>query len=308
MGVTPETVKRAPRLSIGVPVYNEERYLDGCIRSLLAQTFTDFEIIICDNASTDNTFKIAQEWAQKDPRITAHRAERNLGAAPNFNWCFKLARGELFKWAAADDLLKPEYLEKCIAALDAHPESHLAYSGAYDIDANGEIIGEIHDNSWPMRFDSPDVRARILDLMGYNHSCISVFGVMRTASLRKSTLIGSYAASDHVLLVEMALKGPLLRVGDDLLLHREHADRFTRKLKSQQVRGEWFDTRRRGPAFPNWRLLREYTRAVLVSELDMRTKLSCLVEILRWLKWGAGKLLVADLAYYVQRPKAAGSR
>ena len=161
MGVTPDTAKRTPRLSIGVPVYNEERYLDGCIRSLLAQTFTDFEIIICDNASTDGTFEIAQEWAQKDARISAHRAERNLGAAPNFNWCFELARGELFKWAAADDLVKPDYLEKCIAALDAHPESHLAYSGAYDIDAEGEIIGEIHDNQWPMRFDSPDVRGRL---------------------------------------------------------------------------------------------------------------------------------------------------
>jgi glycosyltransferase involved in cell wall biosynthesis len=302
----PESATHTPRLSIGVPVYNEERYLDGCIRSILAQTYTDFEVIICDNASTDRTHSIAREWAERDSRISVHRAERNRGAAPNFNWCFELARGELFKWSAADDILKPEYFERCVAALDANPDASLAYSGAFDIDADGGIIGEIHDNQWPLRFGSQDVRERILDLMAANHACISVFGVMRSAALRKSTLIGAYAASDHVLLVEMALKGRFIRIGDDLLLHREHPGRFTRKLKSQQSRGNWFDTSRRGPAFPNWRLLREYSRAILVSELPASTKLTCMTEVARWLKWGAGKLLVADLAYHMQRPKTVG--
>jgi glycosyltransferase involved in cell wall biosynthesis len=296
---------RPPRLSIGVPVYNEERYIDGCIRSIVEQTYTDFELIICDNASTDRTHAIALEWAARDPRISVHRAERNRGAAPNFNWCFELARGELFKWAAADDLLKLDYVAKCVAALDANPDASLAYSGAYDIDADGAIIGEIHDNQWPLRFSSANVRERVLDLMASNHACISVFGVMRTAALRKSTLIGAYAASDHVLLVEMALHGRFIRVGDDLLLHREHPGRFTRKLKSQQSRGNWFDTSRRGASFPNWRLLREYSRAVLVSDQSFSDKLGCGIEVLRWLKWGAGKMLVADLAYHFKRPEAA---
>lgn len=294
---------RAPRLSIGVPVYNEERYLDACMSSILAQTYGDFEVIICDNASTDNTPSLAAAWAERDPRVSVHRAERNRGAAPNFNWCFSLARGELFKWCAADDIIKPDYFAKCIEALDANPDATLAYSGAYDIDASGNIVGEIHDNSWPLRFESHDVTHRMLDLMHTNHSCISVFGVMRSAALRKSQLIGSFAASDHVLLVEMAMQGRFLRVGDDLLLHREHPGRFTRTLKTQQARGSWFDTSRRGPSFPNWRLFNEYLRAAVRYELPLAMKARCLVQVARWLKWGAMRSLVGDLAYYVRPPR-----
>ena len=179
--------------------------------------------------------------------------------SPNFNWCFELSGGEYFKWCAADDIIHPEYLERCVAALDAHPDAALAYSGAHDIDNDGRIIGEIHDNRWPLRFDSPIVTNRFIDLIATNHACISVFGLMRASALKKSSLIGSYAASDHVLLAEIALQGRFIRIGDDLLLHREHSGRFTRTLKTQQERGAWFDTARGGPSFPNWRLLREYS-------------------------------------------------
>jgi glycosyltransferase involved in cell wall biosynthesis len=293
---------RSPRLSIGVPVFNEERYLDASLASIAAQTYGDFEVVICDNASTDRTPEIAASWAARDSRFRVHRCTTNRGAAPNFNWCFELSGGEYFKWCAADDIIRPEYLERCVAALDAHPEASLAYSGAHDIDRNGRIIGEIHDNRWPLRFDSSIVAHRFLDLIATNHACISVFGLMRATALRRTRLIGSYAASDHVLLAEMALQGRFLRIGDDLLLHREHADRFTRRLKAQQERGAWFDTSQSGPSFPNWRLLREYTRAVLQCPLSPRNKARCLVEVLRWLKWGAARLLITDLGYYARRP------
>lgn len=299
---------RSPRLSIGVPVFNEERFLDACLASIAAQTYVDFEVVICDNASTDRTPDIAASWATRDPRFRVHRCASNRGAAPNFNWCFELSGGEYFKWCAADDIIRPEYLERCVAALDAHPDAALAYSGAHDIDGDGRVIGEIHDNRWPLRFDSPLVSHRFFDLIATNHACISVFGLMRASALNKSSLIGSYAASDHVLLAEIALQGRFLRIGDDLLLHREHSGRFTRTLKTQQERGAWFDTSRSGPSFPNWRLLREYSRAVLQCPLSAPEKAGCFVEILRWLKRGAARLLIADLGYYARRPfKARGA-
>jgi glycosyltransferase involved in cell wall biosynthesis len=291
-----------------VPVFNEERYLDACLASIAAQTHGDFEVIVCDNASTDRTREIAADWAERDRRFRVYRSETNRGAAPNFNWCFELSRGEYFKWCAADDLIRPEYLARCVAALDAHRDASLAYSGAYDIDSAGEVIGEIHDNRWPLRFDSDRVEHRLIDLIAANHACISVFGLIRASALRRSSLIGSYAASDHVLLVELALQGRFLRVADDLLLHREHAGRFTRKLKTQQERGGWFDTSSSGPSFPNWRLLREYTRAVLTSPLPRRSKARCFLEILRWQKWGAARLLVTDLAHYARRGFSFGRR
>ena len=87
-----------------MPVYNGQRFIRATLDSLLAQTFADFELIICDNASTDATEQICREYAERDARVRYHRNDRNLGPAPNYNRCFELSRGELFKWSAADDL------------------------------------------------------------------------------------------------------------------------------------------------------------------------------------------------------------
>ena len=84
-----------PRVSIGMPVYNGENYLAQALDSLLAQTFTDFEIVICGNASTDGTEALCREYAERDARIVYRRNESNVGAAANFN---KVFGGSLSRW------------------------------------------------------------------------------------------------------------------------------------------------------------------------------------------------------------------
>src|SRR5512141_2931759 len=111
----------SPRISIGLPVYNGEKYLELTIKSILAQSFTDFELIIADNASTDRTQEICQIYAARDRRIRYLRNEQNLGAAPNHNRVFQLSSGEYFKWSGYDDLIKPDFLAKCIDILDRNP-------------------------------------------------------------------------------------------------------------------------------------------------------------------------------------------
>ena len=111
----------SPRVSIGLPVYNGERFLVQAIESVLAQTFEDFELIVCDNASTDASGAIAQTYVERDSRVRYFRNASNLGAARNFNRTFELSRGEYFKWLAADDLIAPTYLERCLAALGPRP-------------------------------------------------------------------------------------------------------------------------------------------------------------------------------------------
>src|SRR3954470_1068595 len=96
--------ERRPRVSIGLPVYNGQRFLAPAVSSLLAQTFADFELVICDNASTDDTEAICRRFAERDPRVRYHRNEQNVGAAPNFNRALALSTGQYFKWAAHDDL------------------------------------------------------------------------------------------------------------------------------------------------------------------------------------------------------------
>lgn len=89
--------RKQPQVSIGMPVYNGEQFLKDALDSILAQTFDNFELIISDNTSTDNTQEICKAYSAKDQRICYYRNEKNLGAAWNFNRVFELARGEYFK-------------------------------------------------------------------------------------------------------------------------------------------------------------------------------------------------------------------
>ena len=112
-----------PRVTIGLPVYNGENYLAAAIESLLSQTFTDFELVICDNGSTDRTEQVCRAYAARDARIRYYREVENRGLAWNFSRTFELARGEYFKWHAHDDLCGPTLLRGALEALG--PRSRL---------------------------------------------------------------------------------------------------------------------------------------------------------------------------------------
>jgi len=109
-----------PTITIAVPVYNGERFLRKCLESLLTQTFTDFEIIISDNASTDSTNAICLEFAEKDERIKYIRQDKNIGLTPNYHFTVKKAMGKYFMWAPADDYFLPEYIKKNIDILESN--------------------------------------------------------------------------------------------------------------------------------------------------------------------------------------------
>src|SRR5581483_7973034 len=117
-----------PKVSIGLPVYNGENYLAQAIECLLAQTFSDIELIISDNASTDGTEAIARDFAARDRRVRYVRQPLNRGAGWNFSETFRLAQGEYFKWAAHDDLCAPTFIERCVKVLDVDRELVLCFS------------------------------------------------------------------------------------------------------------------------------------------------------------------------------------
>jgi glycosyltransferase involved in cell wall biosynthesis len=131
-----------PRVSIGLPVYNGEKYLAQAIQSALGQTYTDFELIISDNASTDGTQAICEQFAARDQRIQYHRLSENKGAALNFNHVFSLAKGEYFCWLAHDDKLAPDFLQEFVQVLESHPDTVLTYSNVLIIDENDAPITE----------------------------------------------------------------------------------------------------------------------------------------------------------------------
>lgn len=98
-------------VSIGLPVYNGAEYLREALDSLLAQTFTDFELIVSDNASTDATAEIIRDYQQMDPRVRYFCQKKNIGSGANFLYVLHQARGELFMWAAHDDIWANNWLE-----------------------------------------------------------------------------------------------------------------------------------------------------------------------------------------------------
>src|SRR5215510_12797807 len=107
-----------PRISIGLPVYNGEKFLREALDSLLTQTFEDFELILSDNASTDETPAICRVYAAADKRVRYVRNAANIGVYRNFNRVFQLASGKYFKWAAADDVCQRDLLAKCLRVLE----------------------------------------------------------------------------------------------------------------------------------------------------------------------------------------------
>lgn len=108
-----------PKVSIGLPVYNSEKFMRKKLNSLLEQTFTDFEIIISDNGSTDSTSKICEEFVEKDQRIKYFHQEKNFGASWNFNFVLEKAYGKYFLWTAVDDIILPEFIEENIEILES---------------------------------------------------------------------------------------------------------------------------------------------------------------------------------------------
>jgi glycosyltransferase involved in cell wall biosynthesis len=226
-----------PKLSIGIPVYNAEAFLPQALDCLLSQTFDDFEIVICDNASTDRTEEICSDYASRDPRIRYFRNVTNLGAIANFNRTFELSSAPLFKWAAHDDLHLSNYLERCVRLLDEDPGAVLAHSGTAFIGENGEVFP--YDTAAEMyvdpktgvrqRPDSPEIGdssiavARFWHVLSRARWGSHMFAVMRREALLRTHLLPNFAGSDRAMLAELALLGRFRAVPEPLFFKRFHA-------------------------------------------------------------------------------------
>ena len=159
-----------PRLTVGVPVFDMGAYLGAAVESILSQSFTDFELIISDNASTDETESVGRALAARDSRVTYRRNSENVGLSANNNLLVPLARGGLFKWAPADDLLLPGYLERCVGAVEADPTVVLAYPRTRFVDGDGAPL-DLHDPGYHLVSEDPADAAALRDPRGSICQC-----------------------------------------------------------------------------------------------------------------------------------------
>jgi glycosyltransferase involved in cell wall biosynthesis len=249
----------APRLSIGLPVYNGDKYLSESLEALLGQTYTEFELIISDNASTDGTAEICQHYAKQDSRIRYFRQRHNIGCAPNHNLVFAQARGELFKSASHDDLYASDLVERCIDALDEDPRVVLAHSWSALIDSSGAVTQLVDYPVATHATRAPDrLRSMLLDGWGDDEG-----GVVRAEVLRRAAPHGSYHFADRTFTVELALHGPFYMVPDWLYFRRSHSEQGGRNT-SVRARCTNLDPRRADRLrHPTARLYAEYMWALV---------------------------------------------
>jgi glycosyltransferase involved in cell wall biosynthesis len=276
-----------PRVSIGLPVYNGERFLATAIDCILAQDFDDFELIIADNASTDGSIEIAAEYAGRDNRISIHTSGVNRGAAWNFNRCVHLARGHYFKWAAHDDELAPTCLSRCIPIMDEEPDVVLCYSRILQIDADGNVIRELP--AWSAVEDSPGRRVRSV-LVSMSHAT-AMFGLTRRTELLRTRMERSYGASDRALLAQLALMGKLREVPEFLFRDREYPERSGGAIQDRRMRDAFVDPSRNGRwSMPRWQLLGGYTAGFVTAPVPVRTRAAGLAALPQWVLRQKGNL------------------
>ena len=288
-----------PKLSIGLPVFNAERYLVQALDSILAQTFSDFEVIVSDNASTDRTQSICEAYQRKDPRIRYVRNESNIGAAANFNQTVHMARGEYFRWAADDDVIEPTYLERCIELLEANPDAAVCQTKVRIIDGEGRVVRE-YDDLLDFRSESPCRRFREY-LFRPASMWNAIFGVMRKDVLMQTPLLGGYPSADQPLLGELVLRGKVLQVSERLFSRRKHEAQSWQANPTTRALAEWFDPSNRDRIVlpKKLKLFFEYLRAIWRAPLGVRDRFCCYALMMRW---GAKRLLWRPFSMAIRSP------
>lgn len=278
-----------PTVSVGLPVCNGADYVTAAIESILDQTYGDFELLIQDNASTDETGDICRGFAAKDRRVRYERNPENVGAIPNFNLVFQRARGRYFKWAAHDDICAPTLLERCVEVLEAKPEVILCAGRASLINDDGSPVTYDADrrcyvtrHGVPVGVIDPEPRAhgeapaaRFWDVLVRTMRTFEIFGVIRSEVLRRTGLHGNYYGSDKVLLAELSLLGRFVILPETLLYRRCHVKQssvLTLENKSRWIgsqKGDHWLTLRLRKVIPG------YIRVVKEAPLSFDQKLLC---------------------------------
>jgi glycosyltransferase involved in cell wall biosynthesis len=268
-----------PIVSIGLPVYNGEKYLAEAIQSFLDQTFEDFELIICDNASTDHTEEICRKFEALDSRIRYTRNKTNLGATRNHNLVYELSKGQYFKWAGHDDLYAPNYLLECVNVLDSDQGIVLCYPKTILIDEFGHETGRYEEDDLDLSSASPHERLHNM-LHHPLHLLLSPsYGLARSSNLARTAGYGNYLAADRVILAELALQGPFERIPEYLFYRRIHPENSTTANPSAERMAVWMDPALKGRAqAPRWKRFIDNLNRIRRASLNPRERLLCYGE------------------------------
>ena len=251
-------------VSIGMPVFNGDRYLRNALNCLLSQDFVDFEIVISDNASTDRTEEICLEYAENDARIVYLRNATNIGAAANFNQTFEMSRGKYFMWAAHDDEWAPTYLKQCVELLGEHPSAVLASSEIDYIDEEGASVAA----GFAPRIDTlgMTVSERLHEVIR-RYGWFDIYGLIRRDALAATQLYRNKLGGDVLLTFELLLHGDFVIAPAQLFRYRLPVRRKSVGELFQSITAESGDE---ADTTPHLTMARDLLAILSNSDLDER--------------------------------------
>jgi len=292
-------VSASPLITIGLPVYNTQRYLRQSLDSLLAQTYSDFVLVISDNASTDGTEKICREYAAADPRIKYFRNDVNIGNPRNFNRVFELTTTPYLKWSTADDYWEASFLERALKVMEGDPTLALCYAQAVIVDADGANPKNYDD---VLHLAQEDPADRFLSLISRIKLAHQHLGLIRMSHLRQTHLLGTFVSSDINLLAELTLYGKFYELPHRLFFRRFHKDSGSWK-RGDPDRDPDHDAKRYHAAaagrlpFQKWQSELGFVSAVNSSPLPLKSKVRIYRHLLQRMIWYRHSLIGELLNY-----------
>ena len=236
-----------PALSVGLAVRNDPEGVRHCIESVLSQDFTDLELVICDNASDDDTVATLEQYAREDRRVRVAVNPVNIGSHENMNRVLELSRGRLFRWISADDWLEPHALSEGVRALELRPDAVGVTSGFTIHTAGAAPRYEQYPGEFP---SSPDASRRFGRMLWFYHAGDAkydpIYGIYRRDRLMQSGRIRPSERTDWLLTAELVLMGPIVHLSERLA-HRTSShpvgiDRAAFRRRLDPMRGEQLKT------------------------------------------------------------------
>ena len=282
-------ISNTPKVSIGMPVYNGEKYIEEAISCVLRQSYRNIELIISDNASTDRTSSICQSFASQDSRICYIRQNKNLGAPANYNIVREKSRGSYFKWASANDYLDLNFIESCLSFMDIYNDVVLVYGKTILIDDNGYIIKEYQE---PFELKQDDLSERFIELLNAIRLNNVFNGLIRSDILSKCRPLGLYLSSDYPLMAELALHGKFHEASETRFYRRMGLETTTTAKPIEEIQEFHHPGGNLWSSLIAWRLDLGLLQAVERVPMSLRQKLRLYAHVCKMMRWNRRKLFV----------------
>jgi glycosyltransferase involved in cell wall biosynthesis len=286
-----------PSISIGLPVYNGARFLPQALESLLGQSFSDIELIVSDNASSDSTQNICTEYAARDARIRYVRQNVNIGAMRNWNFVAKQARGKYFKWSSASDYCAPDMLARCFAAMEAESDIVLCYGQTCLVD---QETGELTEYSGNIELMEDRPHERFSKLCGSLKLNNAYGGLIRTDVLHRTKLNRLYSGGDIILMAELALMGRFRLLPPTLLYRRMGRETSSNELSASDLAVFLDPQKTHNLDLLHFSTHLGYLGAVLRAPINPLEKLKTLALVCRHAAWDRENLM-AELRGVLQK-------